>query len=228
MGHDEHRERDRREEQEDCLDDLHPRRREHPAEQHVDEHQHADPDDGDVVADPGKEQIDERADADHLRDEVEERDRDRRECGDGAYAAPAQPERDEVGHRVLAGVPQRFCHEEEHREVCHEPSDRIHEAVESVECDETGDAEKRSRRYVVARDRPAVLQAADAPMRGIEAATRRALPGCPIRHDQRDADEDREHHERLLGDHCWASISSCVSWRRIRAAATSKLRARRR
>ena len=90
----------------------------------------------DDVAEPRKQQIHERAHSDHLRDQVEERNRQRRERRDGADTAAAQAERDEIGHRVLAGITQRFGDEKQNGEIRDKPADRVHEAVEAIKRDQ--------------------------------------------------------------------------------------------
>ncbi|MEZ5292644.1 MAG: hypothetical protein R2745_16300 [Vicinamibacterales bacterium] len=69
-GQDEQRQQHRARHEEHGLDDLHPGRREHPAEEHVGQHHAADDDDGQLVR-HAEEQADEVAGAHHLRDEVE-------------------------------------------------------------------------------------------------------------------------------------------------------------
>ena len=79
--HTKHHQQDRRRHQQDRLDDLHPRRRHHAAEQHVGQHQHADDDHRDLVVDADQ-RLHQHAAADHLRGQVERRHRDRRQRAD--------------------------------------------------------------------------------------------------------------------------------------------------
>ncbi len=113
--HREHRQGERGHEQEAGFDDLHPRRRKHAAEKHVDQHQHADGNDADDPFGTWKQQIDNRVYANHLRYQVKEGDCQRGERGDGAHAAAAQPKRDEIGHRVLTDIAQRLRNEKKDR-----------------------------------------------------------------------------------------------------------------
>jgi hypothetical protein len=73
VGNDQDAEKDRSPHEQDCLDDLHPGRRKHASEDHIDDHQDAHSDDGGVVADAGifQQQRDQGAGADHLGNHVE-------------------------------------------------------------------------------------------------------------------------------------------------------------
>ena len=77
-------EHDRRRHEQDRLDDLHPGRRHHAAEQHVGEHQHADGDHRDLVVDADQ-RLHQHAATDHLRGQVERGDRDHRNRADDAH-----------------------------------------------------------------------------------------------------------------------------------------------
>ena len=72
---------DRRRDEQNRLDDLHPCRRDHAAEQHVAEHQHTDDDHGNLVVDADQ-RLHQHATADHLRRQVERRHGDDRKRAD--------------------------------------------------------------------------------------------------------------------------------------------------
>src|SRR5260370_539391 len=59
----------------------------------------------------------------------------------GAYGFGAQAIGQQIRHGVLACVPKRFGDDEQNRQVGHQPADRIHESVISLEGDDAGDAE---------------------------------------------------------------------------------------
>ena len=149
------------------LDDLHPRRGDHAAEQHVTEHQDADHHHRDLVVDADQ-RLHQHAAADHLRGEVERRDGDRRQRADRPRRLGIVAIGEDVGQRVLADVAAGLGDHQQHGDVRNQPAHRIHEAVVAVERDQAGDAEERRRRKVVAGDRPAVLQARHAAARDVE------------------------------------------------------------
>jgi hypothetical protein len=93
-------------EQQAGLDDLHPRRRRHAAEQHVDHHQRADDHHREPVLE-AEQQLDQLAGTDHLRDQVE-RDHDQRAGGgEDPDRRLREAERGDVGEGELAEVAQR-------------------------------------------------------------------------------------------------------------------------
>jgi hypothetical protein len=189
------RQQDRPSHQQDGLDDLHPRGGEHAAEDHVDEHQDADQHDRVVEGDLRDEQADERAGAHHLRNHVEEAHGQRRTGGDRAHALLLQAERQDVGHGELAGVAQRFGHQQQHGQVGDEPPHGIQEPVVAVEGDQAGDAQEGRGRHVVARHRPAVLEPGDAAAGAVELRGGLGPFRRPVRDAERDGDEDQEHDE---------------------------------
>ena len=182
--------------QQDGLDDLHPRRREHPAEDDVAEHHHAGDQHGEREVD-ADERLDEHARADHLRDEIEGRDAQRADRRRDAGRAFAQAERQDVGDRVLAGVSHPLGEQEHHGEERDEETDGVQEAVEAEDEDETSDAEEGRGGEVVAGDREAVLQAADRTAGGPEDVGAGHALGRPVRDDERDREDDREDDERF-------------------------------
>jgi hypothetical protein len=98
-------------EQEDRLDDLHPGRREHTAEEHVGDHCRADDDDGRLVG-QAEHQPDQATGTDHLRDEIERYRRERSHRRRDTHRRLAQAEGDDVGEGVLAEVPERLGDQE--------------------------------------------------------------------------------------------------------------------
>ena len=112
------------------LDDLDPGRRDHPAEQDVEQHHAADERDRRAVR-QAEQQVDQAARADHLRDQVERDDRERADRGGDPHRALAQAIRDDVGERVLAEVAQRLGDQERDHRPADEPADRVDQAVEA-------------------------------------------------------------------------------------------------
>ena len=124
--------------EQDRFDDLHPGRREHSAEDDIDDHEHADADDRGLIADvrAAEQERDERAGTDHLRDHVKSADRDRAQRRHRAHRSRVQSIGEHIRHRVLAGVAQRFRHDEQHRQIRDQPADGKHEAVVAVKRDQ--------------------------------------------------------------------------------------------
>ena len=135
---------------------------------------------------------DQRARADHLGQQVEDRHRDRGDGGGRAHRALAHPERQHVGHRVLARVAQQLRDQQQRHQPGDQEADRVEEAVVAVQRDDAGDAEERGGRHVVAADRHAVLEAGERPAAGVEVGRRLGLPAGPDRDGQGDRDEDQE------------------------------------
>ena len=144
------------------LDDLHPGGALHPADRDVEDHQSADGHDGDVLrrlAVDTEQQADQRPRADHLGQQVEDRHGDRRDaCGDAHRPLP-HPERQDVGHRVLAAVAQQFRDQQQGHQPGDQEADGVQETVVPGQRDDAGDAEEARGRHVVAADRDAVLRA---------------------------------------------------------------------
>ena len=69
-----------------------------------------------------------------------------------------QPERDDVGERVLAEVAQRLGDQEQHDRPADQEADRVDQPVEARERDQAGDAEEAGGAHVVAGQRQAVLE----------------------------------------------------------------------
>jgi len=120
--------------QQDRLDDLHPGRREHAAESHVDDHREPDEHHRHAVGDP-EQQLDERAATGHLGDQVGEVHDDRAHDGGEPGRAALHPVRDHVGERVAAGVSKRLGHQQEDAEKGDERADGVEGAVHPVQSD---------------------------------------------------------------------------------------------
>ncbi len=177
------------------LDDLHPRRGEHPAEDDVDEHEDA----GDRHRDrevQARERLQQHARADHLRDEVDEGDDEGAQRRGDPGGPLAQAEGQDVGHRELAGVAHALGEQQHHGQERRARRRQAHPAVDAEQEDEPGEAQERGRREVVAGDREAVLQAGDPAVRGPE--LRRVVRPLrrPVRDEQGDRQDDREDDER--------------------------------
>ena len=137
------------------------------------------------------ERLDQHARADHLRDEVDEQHGERAERRGHARGPLAQPEREDVGERVLARVAHPLGEEQQHRQEGDERRHEAHERVDAEEEHEPGEAEERGGRHVVARDRPAVLQAADRAAGGPELGGGRRPLGRPLGDAERAREDDR-------------------------------------
>ena len=174
----------------------------HAAEDDVDDHQAADPGDGDVRGDPRvflEQGADEDAGTDHLGDHVEGRDGKGAERGCGADGPGLQAVGEQVGHGVFAGVAQRLGDDEEHGEVGDQEADRVHEAVEAEERDHPGDPEEGGGGHVVAGDGEAVLPAGDRAAGGEVGARTGVLFGAPDGDAQRGYHEGEKHDEGHRG-----------------------------
>jgi hypothetical protein len=199
LEHHHDREKRRAGHEERGLDDLHPGRALHAADDDVEDHQGADREDREVLrraARDAEKQGHQRTGTDHLRDQVEDRDGDGRDAGCHAYGALAHAEGQHVGHRVLARVAQQLGDEQERDEPGDEEADGVQEAVVAVERDDAGDAEEGRRRHVVAADGDAVLRAAERATAGVVVGSRLGLPAGPDRDDEGRRDERREQRNR--------------------------------
>ena len=175
------------------LDDLHPGGALHAADGDVEDHQQADADDGHVLqrlAVDAEQQGDQRARADHLREQVEDRDHDGRGGRGGAHRALPHPVGQLVGHRVAAGVAQQLGDQQQRDQPGDQEADRVEEAVVAGQRDGAGDAEERRGGHVVAGDRQAVLEAAERPAAGVVVGGAGRLPAGP------EGDADRERDDR--------------------------------
>ena len=158
------RDQDRAAHQQHGLDDLHPGGALHAADGDVEDHQQADADDDPRLhglVGHAQQQGDQRARADHLREQVEDRDDHGRGGRGGADRALPHPVGQLVGHRVAAGVAQQLGDEQQGDQPGDQEADRVEEAVVPGQRDGAGDAEERRRRHVVAGDGHAVLEAAE-------------------------------------------------------------------
>ncbi len=218
LGEHQHGDQDGAAHQQDRLDDLDPGGALHAADGDVEDHQHADADDRQRLEGLGlhvEEQCHECTCAHHLREQVEDRDDDRRGGRGSAHRALLHPVGQLVRHRVATGVAQQLGNEQEGDQPGHQEADGVEEAVVPVECDQPGDAEERRRGHVVAGDGHAVLEAAEVATAGVEVGGAGALPAGP------EGDADGEGHDRqeqhgceCLGAHRSASLPYfSSSWR---------------
>ena len=181
--------------QQDGLDDLHPRRALHAADEDVDDHQHSDDRDDEGLADIAgdvEQQGHQPARARHLGQQIEQAHGKCREgCGE-AYRTLLEPEAQHVGHRELACVAQQFGDQEQRDQPGDQEADGVQEAVVSVDGDGAGDAEEAGGRQVVTRDRDAVLRAGERPPGSEELGRGRVLLAGADHDVERDRDEQRE------------------------------------
>ena len=199
------RDQDRAAHEQDGLDDLHPGGALHAADGDVEDHQQADADDGpglDGLVGDAEQQGDERTRADHLGQQVEDRDDDGRGGRGRPHGALPHPVRQLVGHRVAAGVPQQLGHQQQRDEPGDEEADGVEEPVVPAQGDGAGDAEERRRGHVVARDGHAVLEAAERAAAGVVVRRAVGLAARPEGDPDRDEDDgDEEDRGQGVGAH---------------------------
>ena len=188
------------------LDDLHPGRRDHAAEQHVEQHHDADDDHGRLVRN-AEHQRDEVAGADHLRDRVEEQRQDAADRRGDPDRRLLQPERDDIGKGELAEVAQRLGDEEHQRRPADQPPGGVDHPVVAAQRDQAGDAEERRGAHVVAGQRQAVLQRADAAAGRVEIGRRPRPARRPVGDRQRQRDDQQEEARSRRPSACRASLS---------------------
>jgi hypothetical protein len=111
------------------LDDLHPRRRDHPAEEHVGEHHQANDHDRSLVV-QSKQQPDEIAGANHLRDQIERDDGETAGGGGDTHGYLPETKRDHVAEGELAKIAKRLGDQAHHHRPTDEKTDRVDQAVE--------------------------------------------------------------------------------------------------
>ena len=156
--------------------------------------------------------------ADHLRQQVEDGNGHGRDRGGSPYRDLAHAERQDVGHRVPAGVAQQFRHEEKRHEPCHEEPDRIQESVVPVERDDARDAEEARGGHVVATDRHAVLERGELPPARVVVRGAAGLAASPDRDGERDRDENEEQDDgEGSGAHFATSLTRLMLWPSILA-----------
>jgi hypothetical protein len=185
--------------QQDRLDDLHPGGALHAAHDHVDDHEDADADDRQRLgrlAGQAEEQGDERARADHLGEQVEDRHRDGGDPGGGAHRLRAHPEGQHVGHGELAGVAHQLGDQQQRHQPGDQEADRVQEAVVAAERDDPGDAQERGGGHVVAADRQPVLGCGEGAAAGVEVGRVPGLPRGADGQEEGESDEEQEQDDR--------------------------------
>ncbi len=96
--------------QQECLDDLHPGGCHHTAEGHIQHHQRTDDHQGDLVV-QAEQQPDQLPGPDHLRHQVETHHGQRADGGHGAHLALVETVRGDVGEGEAAQVAQPLGHQ---------------------------------------------------------------------------------------------------------------------
>ena len=138
-----------------------------------------------VIAYPERdteEKLHQLASSDHLGREIKDGDEHCGECGGRTDRPGGRPESEDVTHCELAGVSAGFGHDQEHCNVCNQPTHRIHEPIIPVERDEPRYPEERGRGHVIPGDGPPVLGPGDSATGRIE--IRRSFgPFCRPEHD---------------------------------------------
>ena len=177
------------------LDDLHPGGGCHAAEQHVDHHQRADDDHGDVVL-QAEQQLDQLARAHHLGDQVEGHHDERARGREDADRLLLEAEGSHVGEGELAQVAQALGHQESDDRPADQEADGVDQAIKTRSHHGRGNAQERGGRHVVARDGQTVLEAGDAATGGVEVGGALGLGGGPLGDEERGHHEQREHDDR--------------------------------
>ena len=181
--------------QQDRLDDLHPRGALHSADQHVDDHQQADDRDDERLADVTgdvEQQGDQSARARHLGQQIEQAHGKRGEGSGHPDRTLLEPEAQNVGHREFACVAQQFGDQQQRDEPRNQEADGIQEAVVSVDGDSACDPEEAGGRQIVAGDRDAVLRTGERAPGGEEFGRCRVLLAGADHDEQRHRDEQQE------------------------------------
>ena len=200
---DQDRQHEAEQHQERALDELHPGRRHHAG---------GDDDGGDDDADQqhaddvrqAEQRRDQRAGADHLRNQVEEADDQRADGGRQLDAARVVAAVEGVGEGEAPHPLQRLGDDEERDDPAGEVADRIQEAVVAVEGDHPADAEERRRGQVVAGEGDAVDEPVNFAVRGVVAGRRRGAAAEPRREaddDEDEGDEDADGERGRRVDH---------------------------
>ncbi|CAI7636275.1 unnamed protein product, partial [Penicillium discolor] len=180
------------------LDDLHPGGALHAADEHVDDHEDADDGDDDRLSDAPvdpQQQGHETTRTRHLREEVEEADRERGDRRRHPHRTLLQAEREHVRHRELAGVAHELGHEQQRDQPGDEESDRVEESVVPVDRDGTADAEERRGGEVVAGDRESVLGPGERTTGRVVVGGRLVVPTGADHDEQRHRDEGEEDRD---------------------------------
>ena len=177
------------------LDDLHPGRGFHATESHVDYDQSANDDDGNPIGDLRNKRVQQLSRPHRLPNEVPDDDNERTDGGHRADRSLLKAEGGHVGIGELAEVAQPLRDKEQDDWPADQPTHRIDEAVETVEVNQSGDTEKRSRRHVVAGNRHPVLQPSDAASGGVKVGRRLRPHSRPIGDTKSNGYENNEHHD---------------------------------
>ncbi len=177
------------------LDDLHPGCGLHAAEGDVGDDQRADDDDGQLVGHLRYQGMQQLPGTHRLADQIPDHDDQRTDRRHGADRALAEAERDDVAVGEFAQIAQPFCDQEQDDRPANQPPHRKDQAIEAVHVDQRCDTQERCRRHVVAGNGHAVLQAGNTASGGVKVGRRLGPGRRPVGDDQRDSNEDQEHHD---------------------------------
>ncbi|MNS39992.1 hypothetical protein D3C72_722930 [compost metagenome] len=130
------------EQQQHGFDDLHPGGGEHPAEQNVHHHQHADQHHGDVVV-QAKQQFDQFTRAHHLGNQVQRHHHQRTAGGEGTDRALLQAIRGHVSKGITPEVTQTLSDQEQNNRPADEEAERVNQTVIAGGVNQRGDPEER-------------------------------------------------------------------------------------
>ena len=143
------------------LDDLYPGGGDHAAEGDIDHHQGPHNDHGHFIVQT-EEQFDQLAGANHLGDEVEADNSQRRDGGHGTDFALIQAVGGNVGEGESAQITQAICHQEQDARPAGEEGQHINVSIVALAVHHGGEAEQGRCRHIVTGNRQAVLEAGDA------------------------------------------------------------------
>ena len=189
--HEDHAEQD----QQRALQELHPRGRDHPRGHHDQDHHRTHQHHPHPVR-QAQQGLHQHPGSHHLRNEVEQADRQRADPRRQLDPPRLKPRVESVGEGEL---PQPLHRLRDH-EQCHHPArqvaNRVQESVVAIEGDHPADPEERRRREVVTREGNPVHKPRNLPVSG-EVALRRLGATAQVKTDrQRQPHEDREDAER--------------------------------
>ncbi len=152
---------------------------------------HADDADADPVR-QAEQRLNQNAGADHLRDQVEDRDDQGRDGGHQLDALGVELGVEGIGEGVLAEALHRFGDQEEGDHPAGQVADRVHPAVVAGRGDHAADAEERGGREVVAGEGDAVGEPVDVAAGGVVAFRR----GGPAGQVERQAEDKKNKRNK--------------------------------
>ncbi len=216
-AHQQHRDKHRRaREQQQRLDDLHPRRGEHAAEDHVDHHADAGKHDSSFVRD-AQHEFHQHPRPGHLRHEVGEVDDHGADHRREPRLRRPHPIGDHVAQSESASVAHRLGHHHQDDQKTRQCCNRVERPVHAVQRDQAREAEECGRAHPVAGEGKAVLARREVAARRVKVARRARAPRGPPGDEQRQRQNDGEDdecqclHRVLPAPSERVTASACVS-----------------